>query len=352
MTPRPLPAGLPLLPTTLVGSWSQPSWLIDRERLDGHVPVRVNDRSLWRIPDDHLDEAQRDATALAVAEQARVGLDIVTDGEARRESYSNRFANALGGIDHERPGQMLDRTGTHVPAPRVSGPIERLRSVEADVVAVMRQMTDKPLKVTLPGPFTMTQQAQNDYYPTAGDLAMAFADAVAGEIADLFAAGCDIVQIDEPYLQARPEPAAEYAIAAIDRAVGAATGPTVLHICFGYGRHVPNKPARYDFLAELDRSAVDEISIEAAQPRLDLSVLDQLRTKRIQFGVLDLHEQTPETPEIIEARITSALEHVPAERLVVAPDCGCKYLPREVAWAKAAAMVEGARRVRARLGGT
>lgn len=346
---RPLPTGLPPLPTTLVGSWSQPGWLIDRARLDGHVPVRVTDHSLWRVADEHLAEAQRDATALAVAEQERVGLDIVTDGEARRESYSNRFANALSGIDRERPGEMLDRTGKFVPAPRVSSPIERQHTVEADVIAVMRQMTDRPLKVTLPGPFTMTQQAQNDYYPSAADLAMAFADAVAGEIADLFAGGCDIVQIDEPYLQARPGPAAEYAIAAIDRAVADAAGPTVLHICFGYGRHVPDKPARYDFLAELARSGVDEISIEAAQPRLDLSVLDELGTKRIQFGVLDLRDTTPETPEIVATRIEAALDRVAADRLVIAPDCGCKYLPRDVAWAKTAAMVEGARRVRSQL---
>lgn len=340
---------LPLLPTTLVGSWSQPTWLIDRERLDGHVPVRVTSHSLWRVDDEFLDEAQADATALAVVEQDRVGLDIVTDGEARRESYSNRFANALAGIDHDRPGHMLDRTGATVPAPRVTGEIRRVRPVEADVVALMKRYSDKPIKITLPGPFTMSQQAQNDYYPSDAELAMAYADAVAGEIADLFAAGADIVQIDEPYLQARPGPAAEYGVIAIDRAVAGAGGHTVAHICFGYGRHVGDKPGRYDFLSALDASAVDEISIEAAQPKLDLSVLDELPSKRIQFGVLDLRDTTVETPEVVAERIRGALDHVEPERLVIAPDCGCKYLARSVAWAKAAAMVTGAATVRAEL---
>jgi 5-methyltetrahydropteroyltriglutamate--homocysteine methyltransferase len=340
---------LPLLPTTLVGSWSQPSWLIDRARLDGHVPVRVTDRSLWRVDDAWLAEAQDDATVVAVVEQDRLGLDIVTDGEARRESYSNRFANALEGIDHDHPGEMLDRTGKRVPAPRVAGPIERARPVERDVVALMKRFTDKPVKITLPGPFTMTQQAQNDYYPDDVELAMAYADAVAAEADDLFAAGADIVQIDEPYLQARPEPAAEYGVAAIDRALAGAAGPTVLHICFGYGRHVANKPARYDFLAELDGCSVDEISIEAAQPRLDLSVLDDLPSKRVQFGVLDLRDTDVESVDVVADRIRRALEHVAPDRLVVAPDCGCKYLSRDVARGKIDAMVRAAALVRSEL---
>ncbi len=283
-------ADLPLLPTTLVGSWSQPRWLIDKDDLDSHLPVRVERHSLWRVSDEHLDEAHVDATQLAVLEQVRAGLDIVTDGEVRRESYSNRFANALEGIDRERHGESLDRTGKVVPVPRVSGPLRRIAPVEADIVAVVRAVTERPIKITVPGPFTMTQQAQNDYYASDSDLAMAFADVVAEEIADLFAAGADIVQIDEPYLQARPGPAAEYGVAAIDRAVAGAAGRTALHICFGYGRHVASKPASYDFLAELDRSAVDEISVEAAQPRLDLAVLGELRTKRVEVGVLDLHD--------------------------------------------------------------
>lgn len=339
-------ACLPILPTTLVGSWSQPSWLIDRSRLEGHVPVRVTDRSLWRVDDAWLDEAHDDATIVAVAEQVRLGLDIVTDGEARRESYSNRFANALDGIDHEHPGEMLDRTGKRVPAPRVVSPIFRARPVERDVVALVKRFTDKPVKITLPGPFTMTQQAQNDYYADDVELAMAYADAVAAEAADLFDAGADIVQIDEPYLQARPQPAAEYGIAAIDRALVSAVGPTVLHTCFGYGRHVADKPARYEFLAELDRCSVDEISIEAAQPRLDLSVLEELTTKRIQLGVLDLRNTDVESVDVVAERIRRALDHVEPGRLVVAPDCGCKYLPRVVARGKVSAMVQAAHVVR------
>lgn len=342
-------AALPLLPTTLVGSWSQPRWLIDKDELDSHLPVRVERHSLWRVDDDVLAEAHADATQVAVAEQVRVGFDIVTDGEVRRESYSNRFVNALDGIDRDRPGERLDRTGAVVPVPRVVGPLRRIAPVEADIVAVVRAVTERPIKITIPGPFTMTQQAQNDHYASEQELAMAFADVVAAEIDDLFAAGADIVQIDEPYLQARPEPAAEYGVAAIDRAVAGAAGRTALHICFGYGRHVADKPASYDFLAELERSAVDEISIEAAQPRLDLAVLDELTTKRVELGVLDLHDPEPESVATVVGRIHAALEHVPPERLVIAPDCGFKYFHRAGAIAKAAAMVEAAAIVRAEL---
>jgi 5-methyltetrahydropteroyltriglutamate--homocysteine methyltransferase len=342
-------AALPALPTTLVGSWSQPRWLIDKGELDSHLPVRVARHSLWRVDDEFLDEAHADATQLAVLEQVRIGLDIVTDGEVRRESYSNRFANALEGIDRDRHGERPDRTGKVVPVPRVGGPLRRIEAVEADIVAVVRAVTDRPVKITIPGPFTMTQQAQNDYYADDGELAMAFADVVAEEIADLFAAGADIVQIDEPYLQARPEPAAEYGIDAIDRALAGAAGRTALHICFGYGRHVADKPARYDFLAELGRSAVEEISVEAAQPRLDLAVLGELASKRVALGVLDLHDPAPESVATVVARIHAALEHVSVERLVIAPDCGFKYFHRADARAKAAAMVEGTAVVRAEL---
>jgi 5-methyltetrahydropteroyltriglutamate--homocysteine methyltransferase len=343
------PPSLRRLPTTLVGSWSQPDWLIDRGQLNSHVPVRVAAHELWRVPDEQLAEAQADATALAVCEQDRLGLDIVTDGEVRRESYSNRFATALEGIDLKRPGTMRDRTGRTVPAPRVVGPIARTRPVEADVVALIRRYTDRPIKITLPGPFTMAQQADDEYYRDGAALAMAYADAVRGEIADLFAAGADIVQLDEPYLQARPEAAREHGVAAIDRALEGASGPTVLHVCFGYGRHVADKPAGYDFLPELDSCRVDEISIEAAQPRLDLSVLDALPSKRINLGVLDLRDTTIEPVDVVAGRIRAGLAHVPPERLVVAPDCGCKYLSREVAWGKVAAMVAAARLVRAEL---
>jgi 5-methyltetrahydropteroyltriglutamate--homocysteine methyltransferase len=340
---------LPVLPTTLVGSWSQPRWLIDKDELDSHLPVRVERHSLWRVDDQFRAEAQIDATRLAVLEQVRAGLDIVTDGEVRRESYSNRFVNALDGIDHDHHGERLDRTGKAVPVPRVVGPLRRITPVEADIVAVVRSVTDRPIKITIPGPFTMTQQAQNDHYPSEEDLAMAFAEVVAAEIADLFAAGADIVQIDEPYLQARPEPAADYGVAAVDRAVTGAAGRTALHICFGYGRHVAIKPARYDFLAELDSSAVDEVSVEAAQPRLDLAVLGALASKRVAVGVLDLRAPSPEPVATVVERIHAALEHVPAARLVIAPDCGLKYFHRVDALAKVAPMVEAVAVVRAEL---
>lgn len=344
-------AALPVLPTTLVGSWSQPGWLIDKDYLDSHLPVRVERHSLWRVDDEFLDEAHADATQLAVLEQERVGLDIVTDGEVRRESYSNRFVNALEGIDREHPGERLDRTGAMVPVPRVAGSLRRRAPVEADIVAVVRAVTDRAMKITIPGPFTLTQQAHNDYYPSDEDLAMAFAEVVAAEITDLFAAGADIVQIDEPYLQARPGPAADYGMAAIDRAVTGAAGRTALHICFGYGRHVADKPARYDFLAELDKSAVDEISVEAAQPRLDLSVLGELHSKRVEVGVLDLRDPAPDPVPTVVERIHAALAHVPAERLVIAPDCGFKYFHRAGALAKAASMVKAVAVVRAERSG-
>jgi 5-methyltetrahydropteroyltriglutamate--homocysteine methyltransferase len=337
---------LPILPTMLVGSWPQPAWLIDRDRLDAHLPVRVNTADLWLVDEEHLGEAHRDAIALAVHEQERLGLDVLTDGEVRRESYSNRFATALDGIDLDRPGQAVDRTGATVPVPRVVGAIRRRDPVELDVVAQVRRHTDRPLKVTLPGPFTMGQQAQDDFYGDDAELALAYAAAVNEEVLDLFAAGVDIVQLDEPYVQARPEAARRHAVAAIDRALRGATGTTVLHVCFGYGRHVADKPAGYDFLPELDACCADEISIEAAQPRLDLGVLDDLPTKRVHVGVLDLRDLTTEPVELVAGRIRAALEHLSPERLVIAPDCGCKYLPRDVAWAKTAAMVAAARQVR------
>ena len=337
---------VPILPTSLVGSWPQPSWLIDRARLDAHLPVRVNASDLWLVDQEHLAEAHRDAIALAVHEQERLGLDIITDGEVRRESYSNRFATSLDGIDVDRPGHAVDRTGATVAVPRVVGPIRRHSPVEVDVVAQLRRHTDRPLKVTLPGPFTMGQQAQDDFYGDDAELALAYAAAVNEEMLDLFAAGADVVQLDEPYVQARPEAARRHAIAAIDRALQGATATTVLHVCFGYGRHVADKPTGYDFLAELDACRADEISIEAAQPRLDLGVLDELATKRVHVGVLDLRDPTIESTEQVASRIRAALRHLPPERLVIAPDCGCKYLHRDVAWAKTAAMVAAAKRVR------
>ncbi len=340
---------LPLLPTTLVGSYPQPGWLIDRERLTERLPSRVRAQELWKVDPESLVEAWDDATALAVMAQERAGLDIITDGEMRRESYSNRFANALEGLDPDNPGTAIDRTGREVPVPRVVGEISRVRAVEVDTVRVLLSLTEHPVRITLPGPFTMAQQAQNDYYDSDAELALAYAAAVREEVQDLFAVGCDIVQIDEPYVQARPEAAREYAVEAINAALGGLGGTTALHVCFGYGRHVEDKPGEYDFLAELNECAADQISIEAAQPNLNLDQLELLADKTVLLGVLDLRDHQVESPEAIAERIGEALEHLPAERLVIAPDCGMKYLPREVAYAKMEAMAKGARIVRAGL---
>ncbi len=331
----------PMLPTGLVGSYAQPGWLIDKTRLGERLPPRVLLHELWKPDADDLAQAQDDATLLALQDQHRAGVDIVTDGEIRRESYSNRFANALHGIDLDQPGEAVDRTGKRVPVPRVTGPVKRARAVEAAFVPWLKQHTGKLLKITLPGPFTMAQQAQNDYYASEAELAMAYAAAVNEEMHALFEAGVDIVQLDEPYVQARPEAAQEYAVAAIDAALAGAAGPTVLHVCFGYGKHVENKPEGYAFLEELDACNADEVSIECAQPRLKMDVLQLLPNKRIHVGVLDLRDTTVETPELVAERIRAALAVLPAERMVVAPDCGMKYLSREVAYNKLANMVEG-----------
>lgn len=341
---------LPILPTMLVGSYSQPGWLIDRDRLGERLPARTRASELWCVAEEGRAEAQDDATRLAVDDQVRAGLDVVTDGEIRRESYSNRFANALEGIDQDRPGTAIDRTGKEVPVPRVTGEIRRRGPVEVHGVALLRAATDKPLKMTLPGPFTMAQQAQNDYYADDAELAMALADAVNDEVTDLFAAGVDIVQLDEPYVQARPEAAADYAVEAIDRALAGAAGTTALHVCFGYGAHVAEKPTGYAFLGQLDHCLADDISIEAAQPRLDLATLDQLPSKRIHVGVLDLRDRRVETSAQVAERVRAAIAVVPAARIVVAPDCGMKYLPREIAYAKLSALVEGTKVVRGELG--
>jgi 5-methyltetrahydropteroyltriglutamate--homocysteine methyltransferase len=339
-----------LMPTCLVGSYSQPDWLIDRPRLNERLPPRVRVRELWRVDPQYLEEAQRDATLIALDAQHRCGVDIVTDGEMRRESYSNLFATALEGVDLDHPGESLDRTGKLVPVPRIVGPIHRRHAVEAPFVAFLKAHTDKPIKVTLPGPFTMAQQAQNDFYAEESDLALAYAAAVNEEVRDLFAAGVDMVQLDEPYVQARPERAREYAVAAIDRALQGATGTTALHVCFGYGKHVADKPTGYAFLDELDACAADEVSLECAQPRADLALLERLPHKRIHVGVIDLRDTRIETPEQVAGRLRAALEHLPAERLVVAPDCGMKYLSREVAFGKLTNMVRGRDIVRAELG--
>jgi 5-methyltetrahydropteroyltriglutamate--homocysteine methyltransferase len=331
------------LTTTVVGSYPQPDWLIDRERLGARLPPRVRARELWRVPEPFLEEAQDDATRLAVLDMERAGVDVVTDGEMRRESYSNRFATALDGVDLDNPGVALDRTGHENPVPRVVGPIRRKRPVEVRDVEFLRAITDRRIKITVPGPFTMTQQAQNDHYDDERSLALAYAEAVNEELLDLKAAGADLVQIDEPYLQARPEPARDYALEAIDRALEGIDGDTVLHTCFGYAHIVKERLTGYPFLRELNGCAATHVSLEAAQPALDPKVLRDLPDKVIVLGVLDLGSPEAETPEVVADRIRSALAVVPPERLVVAPDCGMKYLPRELANRKLEAMVAGAR---------
>ena len=331
------------LVTTVVGSYPQPDWLIDRERLGDRLPPRVRARELWRVPEPLLEAAQDDATRLAVQDMERAGVDVITDGEMRRESYSNRFATALDGVDLDEPGVALDRTGHENPVPRVVGPIRRREPVEVRDVQFLRSITDRRIKITVPGPFTMTHQAQDDHYGDERNLALAYADAVNAELRDLKAAGADVVQIDEPYLQARPEPAREYAVEAIDRALEGIEGDTVLHTCFGYAHIVHDRPSGYPFLRELNECAASHLSLEAAQPDLGPEVLRELPDKVIVLGVLDLGSAEAETPEVVAGRIRRALEVLPPERLVVAPDCGMKYLPRELAFRKLEAMVEGAR---------
>ena len=337
------------LVTTVVGSYPQPEWLIDRGRLGDRLPPRVRARELWRVPEPYLEEAQDDATRLAVRDMELAGVDVITDGEMRRESYSNRFATALEGIDLDNPGVALDRTGHENPVPRVVGPVRRTQPVEVRDVEFLRSLTDRRIKITVPGPFTMTQQAQNDHYGDTRILALGYAEAVNEELRDLKAAGADVVQIDEPYLQARPEPAREYAIEAINRALDGVEGDKVLHTCFGYAHVVKDKPSGYPFLRELDDCAATHVSLEAAQPGLDPEVLRELPSKTILLGVLDLGADNVETPEEVAARVRAALEVVGPERLVVAPDCGMKYLSRDLAFVKLKAMVEGARLVDAEL---
>jgi 5-methyltetrahydropteroyltriglutamate--homocysteine methyltransferase len=330
-----------LLPTTLVGSYPQPDWLIDRSRLAKQVP-RVRAHDLWRVDPQKLEAAQDDATLLAIRDQERAGLDIITDGEQRRESYSNRFATALEGIDLERPGKTPNRTGGFSTVPRVVGPIRRRHPVEVRDVEFLRANTDRMIKMTVPGPFTMSAQCQDDFYHDEAKLALDYASAVNAEIKDLFAAGADIVQIDEPWMQSRPQQARRYGLEALDAALDGVGGTTAVHICFGYAAVVKDKPSGYSFLSEFERSAVDQVSIEAAQPKLDLSILRQLPSKTIILGVIDLSDFNVEAPAMVADRIRKALPFVPAERIVAAPDCGLKYLPREVAYGKMRAMVEGA----------
>lgn len=336
--------------TTVVGSYPQPDWLVDREALRHNRVPRVRVSDIWRIPAAYLEEAQDDATRVAIRDLEQAGVDIITDGEIRRESYSNRFATALEGIDLERPGQVMSSNGTATLVPRVVGPIRRIRPVQVRDVEFLRAHTDRRIKVTVPGPFTLAQQAQNEHYPDREHLAMDYAACVNQEVKAMFAAGADIVQLDEPWLRQNPDEARQYAVHAIDKALEGAPGPTALHLCFGYAAVVQNKPSGYAFLSELEHSAVDQISIEAAQPQLDLTILRSFTTKTIILGVLDLGDAHVETPEVVAARIRAALPHVPPERLIVAPDCGMKYLSRETAYKKLRAMTLGAAIVSASLG--
>jgi 5-methyltetrahydropteroyltriglutamate--homocysteine methyltransferase len=340
---------LPLLPTSLVGSYAQPDWLIDRAKLAGRFPPRVRALELWRVAPDWLEEAQDDATILAVRDQERAGLDLITDGEMRRESYSNRFATALEGVDIDNPGTALDRSGHPNPVPRIVGPIRRKHAVQLRDLAVLKANTDRPVKMTVPGPFTMSQQAQNDFYPSDAEAALGYAEAVNEEIRDLHAAGADVVQIDEPYMQARPEKAREFGLTALIRALDGVSGTTAVHLCFGYAAIIHERPSGYSFLPELAAAPVDQISIETAQANLDTSVLESLPGKTIILGVLDLSSHEVESPETVAGRIRRAFPSVAPERIVVAPDCGLKYLPRDVAYGKLEAMVAGAALVRAEL---
>jgi len=334
-----------MIETTVVGSYPQPAWLIDRAKLGAKVP-RVRAPEIWRVRPENLREAQDDATRLAIRDMEAAGIDIVSDGEMRRESYSNRFATALEGVDTDHPGTTINRTGAKSVVPRITGPIRRRAPVEVSDVQFLRANTGRRIKITLPGPFTMAQQAQDDYYRDEEALALAFASAVNQEMHDLKKAGADVVQIDEPWLQARPERAARYGVKAINRALEGVAGTTVVHLCFGYAAAVKDKPSGYSFLPQLAATSASQISIEAAQPRLDLSVLKALAPKGVMLGVIDLGSEEVETPAQVAARIRAALKFVAPDKLVVAPDCGMKYLPREVAFGKLVSLVEGAAIVR------
>jgi 5-methyltetrahydropteroyltriglutamate--homocysteine methyltransferase len=340
-----------LLPTTVVGSYPQPDWLIDRDKLTHLAPVRVRASELWRVPEPWLEQAQDDATVLAIRDMERAGIDIITDGEVRRESYSSRFATALSGIDLDNPATVPGRTGGSVTVPRVVGPIRRLRPVEVRDVEFLRRNTDRRIKITLPGPFTMSRQAKNEYYKDEEELVMDYAAAVNAELRDLKAAGADVIQLDEPWVQARPEEARRLALPAINRALAGIVGPTALHLCFGYAYVARNKPSGYSFLPELTSTVAEQISIEAAQPNLDLAALDGLGNKTVIYGVISMGDPQPETAETVAARIRRGLEHIPPERLIPAPDCGMKYIPRDTAFAKLKALAEGAVIVRRELTG-
>ncbi len=335
-----------LIPTTLVGSYPQPDWLVDKAVLLGSGPPRVRMRDVWRVPEDRLEEMQDDATLMAIADQERAGIDVLTDGEIRRESYFNRFANALDGIDLDNPAEVPNRRGKPTPVPRVVGPIRRTRPVQVRDVEFLRANTDRAIKITIPGAFTMAKLALDEHYGDQEALIAAYAAALNEEVRDLKNAGADVIQIDEPYMQANPEEADRYGVAAIDQALDGISGSTIVHLCFGYAYVVKDKPEGYSFLPQLDRCRAGAISIEAAQPKLDPVILERLPSKKILFGVLSLGTHDVETPELVADRLRGALRHITPDRLVAAPDCGMKYLPRKVAFGKLKALVDGAAIVR------
>ncbi len=336
-----------LFPTTIVGSYPQPDWLIDREKLAGRFPPRVRAKELWRVAESYLQQAMDDATILAIRAQEQAGLDIITDGEIRRESYSNRIATALDGVDIDKPGTALDRSGHPNPVPRIVGKVRRLRPIEVEDLLFLKKHTTRQVKITVPGPFTMLQQAQNDFYASEEEAAMDYAVAINEEIKDLFAHGADVVQIDEPYMQARPEKARQYGIRALNRALEGVTGATAVHICFGYAAIIHARPNGYNFLPELAACSCQQISIETAQSNLDCSVLQSLPGKQIMVGCLNLEDPAIESPVVVAARVKRALQFIKPEQVILAPDCGMKYLPREVADGKLRAMTEAAKILRA-----
>lgn len=339
-----------LFPTTIVGSYPQPDWLIDRVKLAGRFPPRVRAKELWRVAEPHLQQAMDDATVLAIKAQEDAGLDIITDGEIRRESYSNRIATALEGVDIDNPGTALDRSGHPNPVPRIVGKVKRVRPTEVEDLLFLKKHTARQVKITVPGPFTMLQQAQNDFYASEEEAAMDYAVAINEEIKDLFAHGADVVQVDEPYMQARPEKARQYGIRALNRALEGVTGTTAVHICFGYAAIIHARPNGYNFLPELANCSCQQISIETAQSNLDCSVLQSLPGKQIMVGCLNLEDMSIESPVVVAARVKRALQYIKPEQVILAPDCGMKYLPREVADGKLRAMAEAARILRAEYG--
>lgn len=335
-----------LFPTTIVGSYPQPDWLIDREKLAGRFPPRVRAKELWRVQEPYLQQAMEDATILAIRAQEQAGLDIITDGEIRRESYSNRIATALAGVDIDNPGTALDRSGHPNPVPRIVGKIKRIKPIEVEDLLFLKAHTDRKVKITVPGPYTMLQQAQNDFYASEEEAAMDYAIALNEEIKDLFAHGADVVQIDEPYMQARPEKARQYGINALNRALEGVKGQTAVHICFGYAAVIHARPSGYDFLPELAQCSCNQVSIETAQSSLDCKILETLGDKQVMVGCLDLSDMKVEPAELVAMRIRRALKHIKPEQVILAPDCGMKYLPREVADGKLKSMVQAAHMLR------